>query len=183
VDHLVLRKKDVYSNPTSASFDEIKDDIKTVNDHCVKEGRPKVRTLIFVDDLSGLHVLHGGIYGSFPHFCNSARHAGTSLIVITQQPTSVTPAFRNNANCVIAFPTNRDEDIKWLIREYKMFNMDAKRMRALVIKAWRGMDHNGDEDDETNIGKHFLFIIYDPRKCTKYYSDFDYSVTPKSIKQ
>jgi energy-coupling factor transporter ATP-binding protein EcfA2 len=182
VDHLVIRKKDIYHEPTNSTFDEIKEDILIVNAHCKKEGKPKVRTLIMVDDLAGLHVLHGGRFGSFPNFCVSARHSGTSLIVISQQPTSVTPAFRDNANCIIAFPSNRDLDIRWLIKEYKMPNMDAQRMKTLILRAWRGVDDDGAEDDENNFGKHFLFIIYDPRTYTKYYSDFDYSVTPKTLK-
>jgi len=179
VDHLVKRKDDIYINPNNNTFSQIKDDLETVNEYCRKNGQPKVRTLVFVDDLAGLHVIHGGRFGSFPHFAIASRHCGASMIVIAQQPTSVSPSFRDNVNTILAFPSNRKKDIDWLVQEYKSINMTNKEMEDLVKKAWRGKELN----DYTEIGKHFLFIIYDPRSTTQYFSDFDYSITPKAIKQ
>jgi hypothetical protein len=183
IDHLV-KPTDVYENPKAGTFKAIADDIATVNDYCIKNNKEPLRTLVFVDDLAGLHVLHGGRFGDFAHFAVGCRHMDASLIVISQQPTAVSPAFRDNVNAIICFPTRRSQDIDLLIKEYKGLQMDKDQMKATILKAWKGnVKEEESNEDEISMGKHFLFIALDPRKQAQYFSDFDYSVTPRRVKQ
>lgn len=177
-----VKPKDIYENPKPGTFKLINDDIATVNDYCIKNGKEPLRTLVFVDDLAGLHVIHGGRFNDFSHFAIQCRHMQASLIVVSQQAKAVTPAFRDNVNAVIAFPSRRYKDIEWLIEEYKGLQMDKDEMKATILKAWKGNVKQEAEDD--SIGNRFLFINVDPRKPdAEFFSGFDYSVTPRRVKQ
>jgi ABC-type dipeptide/oligopeptide/nickel transport system ATPase subunit len=175
----LVNPKDVFLNPGTQTFKEIKEDLQIVSEYCKKQGKRPLRTLVFVDDLAGLHVIHGGRFGDFPHFAIGCRHLSTSLIVIAQQPTAVSPAFRDNVNAVICFPSNRQQDLEWLIKEYKGINMTKEEMRALIRKAWIGPGNKNEE----GVNQHFLTIISHPRMGNRYFCDFDWSVTPKLQKQ
>jgi hypothetical protein len=178
-----VKPTDIYENPKPGTFKAINEDIEIVTEFCKKQGKQPLRTLVFVDDLAGLHVIHGGRFSDFAHFCIGCRHMDASIIVISQQPTAVSPAFRDNVNAVIAFPSRRSQDVEWLLKEYKGLQMDKDEMKMTILKAWKGKVKKEEENDDS-IGNNFLFIALDPRKQeAQFFSGFDYSVTPKRVKQ
>jgi hypothetical protein len=179
MDHLVDRERDVYLHPNEKTFRAIQDDLETVHAYCKKQNKKKINTLIFVDDLTGQGIIQSGRLGDFGTLAVFSRHIGASMIVISHQATAVTPTFRDNVNAVIAFPSNRTQDVECLVREYRKITINPVKMRALVARAWKGP--NGKVTD--GIGQHFLCIILDPRNGVQYFSDFDFSVTPTTIKQ
>lgn len=176
LDDMILRPKDVHLNPNAQTFDTIKMELLQLQADLKKKGLPQIATLVFVDDLAGTNLIHGGRISGFANFSIQSRHIGCSVIVISQQATAVSPAFRDNVTSVVAFPGQRKEEIKWLIREYARYDLKNNQMEDIIISAWNGYKNN-----ENEWGKHFLTIFCKPREPIAYFADLDYHihVTPQ----
>ena len=171
LDDMILRPKDVYTNPTPQTFDIIKMDLLRVQKELKEKNLPSIATLVFIDDLAGTNLIHGGRISPFANFAIQSRHVGCSVIVIGQQATTISPAFRDNVTGVIAFPAQRKEEIKWLIREYARHDLKNNQMEEIIICAWKGYRQDCDE-----WGKHFLTIFCKPREPIMYFADLKYLI-------
>jgi hypothetical protein len=173
LDPFVRGGLDVITNPNKFTFANLKKDIIAVNERRAAKGKKAVPTLIFIDDLAGDNIIHGSRQGAFPNLAIQFRPLGISCILITQQATSVSPAYRDNVNAVIAFPSQREGEKKWLVSEYNM-GLRKGEMEAMIDTAWKGYGVH----DDSEWGTHFLFINAPARKPLEYYADFRYRLTP-----
>lgn len=171
LDSMISREQDIFTHPTSKTFEQIQENIELVSKKLKAMKQRSLRTMVFVDDLSGLNIIHGGRLGAFANFSIKSRHFDCSMIVISQQATSVSPAFRDNVTAVVAFPSQRKEEIKWLLREYTRHDFSDDHMKSLVTAAWRGKDKLEDE-----WGLHFFFVLCQARKPIRYFADFEYQL-------
>lgn len=173
-DDYINIETDVITDPTKEKLKAILTQINNVNRTFILQGKNPIKTFLFMDDLTGTSLIHGGRLGSLSEFATQYRHNNCSVCVITHQSTCVTPSVRDNALFVIAFPSNRKADQDWIINEYKCPSYDNDRVRKIILSAWRG----GRKDDR-EMGKHFVFIWQKQRDVIQYYSDFDYLVNFK----
>jgi hypothetical protein len=170
VDDMVIRSKDVYTTPDEDTFKQITNDLLNVRSKVKEHGLEDVRTLLFIDDLSGTKFIHGGRISAFAHLAIQIRHLGCSCILVSQQAKAVSPAYRDNINILCAFPSQRKEDIKWIESEYGRHDLKSSDMRSIIVAAWNGFG------DESEWGKHFLFVYCNPRGPVEYFCDFDYRI-------
>ena len=165
---------DVIETPNANTFLDIKMNVLQNRKSAKKKGQKPIATLLFIDDLSGENIIHGGRLGGFANLAVQLRPLGISAIVIAQQATAISPAFRDNITAVIAYPSDRKKDITLIHEEYAG-DMTTAQIRSLVKFAWRGGRH-----DNTEWGTHFLFILVRDRTPTAYYGDYKYKITPTS---
>lgn len=172
LDDLVDKDRDLYTNPDKYTFSKIKKELLQQNDYCDAKGIPRIRTLVFVDDLSGLSIVHGGRISAFANWAIQTPHLECSAIVITQQYTSISPSYRDNSNGIIAFPSTKKDDFILLQNEYGNPGYSDATMKELITEAWRGYGRK----DGKEWGKHFLFIHSPARAPIQYFADFNYSL-------
>ena len=172
LDDIVHPERDVWVDPNNETFIEIKSQLLNQAHYCREKNIPNLKTLVFVDDLSGLSIIHGGRIGAFANFAIQTRHLGCSCFVVTQQAKAVSPAFRDNVNAVLAFPCQRKDEIRWLEDEYASADFPNQLMRQMILQAWRGYGNKNCDE----WGTHFLFILLADRSPPRYFADFDYSL-------
>lgn len=168
VKHL-FNTEDIYTDPSTECLKKIIDEIKLFAKKARERNLPIPATLLLMDDLAGGHVLHTNRKGVFANFSIQSRHWNTTIIVISQQPSSIDPNYRDNAENVLVFPSEREDDCSWIIRSYgsKLIGRSISIPKILDI-AWHGGTDNPEE-----WGKHFLFIQAKPRQKTSFYIDFN----------
>ena len=168
VRHL-FKPKNVFTDPDEKCLEYVIKTIKAISTSCAKKGIVPPKTLILIDDLAGKNIIHGNRRGMFSNFVTQFRHWDTSFISITQQPKSLDPNYRDNVTDVIAFPSEREEEVNWLRQSYNSSVVSKKRsVENIIATAWRG-GRNGDEE----IGQHFLFIHSQSRELSRFFVDFD----------
>lgn len=141
--------------------------IKVTQTMRAAKGQPSIRFLVVIDDMAGTQQLHGGTRVSpFGNFAIQTPHLNTSLIVVTQQPTCVSPSFRDNAEYICVFPSEGLLEVDWLKRNFQSLLMETGEMRSVILTAWRGGKNNNQE-----WGKHFLVIEATPRKHSLFWID------------
>jgi hypothetical protein len=178
LDDLVNPSRDVWTDPEKDTFMEIKNQLLKQEEYCRINNLHPIKTLVFIDDLSGLPIMHGGRISAFANFAIQTRHLKCSCFVITQQAKAISCSFRDNVNAVIAFPAQRKEEIRWLQDEYSSADLSTSFMRSMIIQAWKGYGNSHCEE----WGKHFLFILLLDREPARYFADFDYSLHSTSKK-
>lgn len=151
-------------------FDSIKS--KALSD--MKKGLNMQPVLIFIDDCSGTQSVQTRRMGSFAHLAVQTTHWNASIVLITQQASSVDPNFRNNAENIIVFYAQGKRELNWLNNEYRTLRMAPDTMQRVMETAWTG----GTMDPREN-GKHFLFIRALPREPTRFYINFERQITFK----
>ncbi len=168
-----IQKNDIIYNITKDTIKQIFDDIKHLYEVCKAKGVPPQRTLIFMDDLAGSGLMHGGRRGAFANLAIQTPHWSLSIIVVSHQPTNTDPNFRNNAENVIVFPPDGEEELVWLRKSYQSLAMKNITMRDILLYAWSGSKSG----DISEWGKHFLFIHAQPRSHTRFFVDFNREIT------
>ncbi len=168
---------DVYTRATKEDFVLIYKSIKKIQEFNKSKGNAMQRILILVDDMAGTPALHGSRISPFAHLSIQTPHWSTSMIVITQQPTNVSPSFRDNAEAIVVFPSEGVLEVEWLYRCYSSLMMNEGDMKRIILKAWRG----GRKDNQ-EWGKHFLFIECTPRRHSQFWIDFDTRIYLKNEK-
>lgn len=164
----LVDEKNIWTGGNKNDFSGIHRYLKTSQDMRIKRGLPQKRVLILVDDMAGTNAIHGGRFSPFAHLAIQTPHLNCSLIVITQQPTSVSPSFRDNCEGVMVFPSEGILEVDWLKRSYQSLMMEENQMQKIILSAWRG----GRKDNE-EWGLHFLFIECLPRKHSRFWIDFE----------
>ena len=93
-------------------IDELQEAIRAAR----TEGEEGDRVLLILDDLAAENVVHegSGRQGEFADVANNARHIPLSVWVFTQNLTSVSPSFRDNADALVLFRTFNLDEIKIL---------------------------------------------------------------------
>jgi hypothetical protein len=162
---------DIIDEPTAKTFQLIKNNILRKRLQCKKEGTRMPKVLLFIDDLAGETMVHAGRQGHFAQLCIQLRPLDINCILISQQATAVSPAYRDNTTALIAFPACRMDEPEWIYRQYGGV-LTKKQIKELVYSAWCGVGNS----DDAEWGKHFLFVLIQPRKALEYYGDFKHKL-------
>lgn len=173
-------KRDVF-NATSESGENIMttifNQLKEQQNVAISKKSKEPNTLILIDDIAGNKIVHGGRHGAFPNLAIMANHYNASMFVLSQQPKAISPAFRDNLEGVICFPTLKEQDRKWLYEEYNGCMLKQKTFMKLVKQAWKGPGN----DHYNQFGEHFLFIVLPPRAAPRYFTGLTHELfTTKS---
>jgi hypothetical protein len=99
-------------------------------------------TLLLVDDAAAESATNKGNKGAFSRLCLAAPHLNLSIVGCFQRFTAASPAFRDNAEGLIAFQPSRVGDVKTIVDEYnpcpaRKGNRDL--INSVLEQAWR--DH------------------------------------------
>lgn len=172
---LVRRKEDIIQNYDKDPFPSLYRQLLNIKKKCIEKKYQMPRTLLLIDDMSGSKILHGGRLSAFAHLSIQSNHLSLSIFVLTQQVKSISPAFRDNLDGLIAFPMNREEDRDWLFKEYNGNMIRKKTFKKIIKTAWKGVGNEGYD----RYGQHFLFVHLPVRAPTRYFSDFNHEITPR----
>ena len=173
IRHL-FRRRNVFTEPDQKSLEFIVKSIKDIANLCAKKGIASPKTTILIDDLAGNSIIHGNRRGVFSNFVTQFRHYNVSIIVISQQPKSVDPNFRDNVCDTIVFPTEREEDVNWMKGAYNSSILRNKAsVDSIISSAWRGLKVGNDE-----VGEHFLYIHSQQRGVSRFFVDFNSEIVP-----
>lgn len=164
LDNKVNSKRDVFTEPDDTTFKNILKQLLKTRERCIEKNLPMVKTLLFVDDMAGTKYIHGGRTSAFGNLCIQSPHLSTTILCISQQPTAITPSFRDNVNAVMAFPSRKIADVEYLEGEFGGEVGSKLKIRSIIEKAWN-------YDDE--YGQHFLFVYSPPRSKSRFFIDFN----------
>ena len=140
--------------------------LKGVLREAMRTQRAGGRTLLIIDDCADQPILNTAYKGSLPNLINNARHYALSLIIITQNITSVTPSMRQNAECVLFFPTIKDGELECFLRERNPSWLQKGQLQDMTFDAHTRGPHS------------FLFQIIDA-EGSRHLSGFDQVYTPR----
>lgn len=101
-------KHHVFTQATDQVFDRI---FKILD-------RDKIPTLLYVDDAAAESATNKGNKGPFARLCLAAPHLNLSIVGCFQRLTQCSPAFRDNAECLIPFISSRVSDVDTLCQEF-----------------------------------------------------------------
>lgn len=170
---MVNPSRDVWTDLDTNPFATIMKQLLKQIEYAKAKGTAPIRTLLFIDDMSGSKMMHSGRITPLSHLSIQSRHLCLSIFILSQQPKSITPGFRDNTDGVIAFPPQRELDRAWLYQEYNGNAIEKQKFIDLIMTAWKGVDRK----DFLEFGTHFLFILLPFRSITRYFADFDYELT------
>lgn len=94
------------------------------------------KTLIIIDDCSGEQATNTGRKGGLPRMANNARWLKLSLVVITQNLSSITPSLRENAEALVMFNTLNVKEREYLYKERNPFGT-VSELEAIYLAATR----------------------------------------------
>lgn len=166
----LIAPEDIYHRPIhlkKETFAKILESIEKKNLEAKSKGNPLPRNLIIVDDLAGKKIIQGRGQGPFAHLAIQTPHISTSLFVAVQQPKAADLAFRLNCEFIIAFPFEGKISIEYMQEAYCTAILSHKKMKRILGAAWCG-----GKNDASEYGKHFLFILQQPRVHTRFFIDF-----------
>ena len=86
-----------------------------------KHHRDHAKTLIIVDDCAGKHATNTGRKGGLPQLAANSRHMGLTLVIITQNLTSVTKTMRDNSEGIMLFSSMSADEKDIMIKERNPF--------------------------------------------------------------
>jgi GTPase SAR1 family protein len=120
MDDIVQINRDVIQDAEENNpFQRIKGELIAMRKHCQKKG-VRIRVCLFIDDMAGTPILHGGLITPFSSLSTQMRNLDLSCLVLTQQPKLITPSFRLNSNYVISFPATTRNERDWLYAEMNL---------------------------------------------------------------
>lgn len=94
--------------------------------------------LLVIDDCSGESWTHpSGRKGILPVLTNNARWLSLSIVIITQNISSITPSMRENAEGFMMFQSLNAKEIDYLVEERNSLDGDRREMKALYHRAIR----------------------------------------------
>lgn len=168
IRHL-FRRENVFTTPTELNMKTMIQKIKTIIEKCEEKKIRRPNFFILVDDMSGSSIFHSNRKGIFSNFAVQYRHWNVSWVIISQQPSTIDPNFRDNLSSTIVFPSERRKEVEWLEDSYNSpcFGKE-KHMHQIMRFAWMG----GKETNE-EFGQHFLFIHSAQRGMSRFFVDFN----------
>jgi len=170
----LFRDRNVFTDPDQKTLEYVVKSIKDIANLCAKKGVAIPKTLILIDDLAGNSIIHGNRRGCFSNFVTQYRHYNVTIMVISQQPKSVDPNFRDNVSHTIVFPSEREEEVAWMKGAYNSSILrNRSSIEKIISSAWRGFKINNDE-----VGEHFLYIQSKARGLSRFFLDFDSEISP-----
>ncbi len=167
IRHLI-KQEDIYETLNIKSMQLIIDKLKNKYKLAKKTGAKPESALLLIDDLSGSSCIHGKRQGPFAHFATQCTWWNVTVIVITQQPMAVDPNFRDNAENIILLRDKGMGSYDWIRQAYTALDQDKELVRRVLLTAWQG-----GLGDNSEMGKHFLFVHAAPRGHTEFYIDFE----------
>jgi len=163
----LVKESDIYIKPNENVLRLIVVDIEKNAHTCKRAGLPPMPTLILIDDMAGSTFLHGNRKGVFANLSIQTTHWNLSIIVISQQSTSVDPNFRDNVEHSLVYYSEREDDYSWLKRAFNSSVLGDSNFREVVKFGWSG------GQGLKEYGKHFLYIKACNREPTKFFIDWD----------
>jgi hypothetical protein len=143
----------------------------------VKHKKKPIRTLLFVDDLMGTPI-QGKRLSALSNLTVQARHLDLSIIIVSQQPKYTSPAIRQNCDAYICYPPNGPSGKAFIFEELNGNCLDKDVFGKLILQAWRGYKRKDDKE----MNQHFLFVLIESRKPSRYFGDFTCELTPKKYR-
>lgn len=98
------------------------------------EKRRDERSLLIVDDCAADHGTNTGRKGGFANIANNARWINLSVIVITQNLSSISPSMRDNAEAIIFFRSLNVNEKEYLLRERNPYRTKGE-MESVLAQA------------------------------------------------
>jgi GTPase SAR1 family protein len=169
--HRVRGPRDVITEVTEDNLRRIIKQIITVYEQCEKANKKSPRTILLMDDLSGTKFYNSGRISTLSSFAVQCTHYNCSIFAITHQPTFLSPGLRDNSEIVIAFPSNRQQDLELLLREYRQIGLSKTKLIEMITMAW--------EAPKIKHKTHFLTILQKPGTSIEYFLDFDFKINSK----
>jgi hypothetical protein len=157
---------DVYTKPTDNVLRCIIVDLESKAHTCKQAGLCPMPTLILIDDMAGSSLLHGNRKGTFANLSIQTTHWNLSIIVISQQSTSVDPNFRDNTEHTLVFYSEREDDYTWMKKAFNSSVLGETNFKEIVKFAWSG------GGGLKEYGKHFLYIKACNREPTRFFIDW-----------
>lgn len=172
LDGMVKFERDVFEEIEEDTIDKIYHQVLSQVKFCKKNGKPLIRTCLFIDDCGSNKHIHGGRISNFGKIAIQLRHLNMSSIVIVQNPKLVSPNYRENINHCIFFPCHRMDDMVWIYNEFNSQLCSKKSFIKMLKRAW-----NGGNDDDSDDAVHFLYVFCPPRSKMRFYIDFATELT------
>lgn len=144
-------KKNVFTRVDDTVFEFIYQQLK----------RNPAPTLLFVDDAAAEAATNKGNKGSFSRLCLASPHLNLTIVGCFQRFTACSPAFRDNAEGLIAFAPTKTLDVDTIVKEFNpcparknnkdivskalQYAWDAPDMFAFIWRVKRGpvLFHSG----------------------------------------
>lgn len=125
----------------------------------------KERLLLVVDDCSADRSTNEGRKGSLARLANNARWlaGGMDMIIITQNQSSITPSFRDNAEALMMFESLNVKERKYLKDERNPF-AESKTMTDVLHAA--------------NQGPHDFYTQIITPEGVRHFRNWDQEITP-----
>lgn len=174
---MVKNEKDVFTQAEKGMFQKILKRLQKEKLLSIENNSPMIQTILLIDDFSGNRIVHSSSSG-VAELAVQIRHLNTSMIIISQQPKQTSNAFRQNCECLIAFPPTSREGFDWLLSEFNGNQFDKDLFFKICQRAWKGK-----RNDYEEYNTHFLFVLITARKPTRYFCDFNIELTPKPFRQ
>jgi hypothetical protein len=121
----------VFDSPSEDTYDLI---YRLCSPKSEKKLSP-VRTLLIVDDCSADGSTNKGRKGAFSRLANNARWLNLSMIVISQNMSSISPAFRDNAEGLMLFHTMNKKERQYILDERNPFPKNSSAMESILDSA------------------------------------------------
>jgi hypothetical protein len=166
IRHLV-RDACIYTDMGKDIMERVYKHIKELITKSHENKLPPPRICLIIDDCAGTGLIHGNRRGTFSNLSVQSTWWNLSIIAITQQPSSIDPNFRDNAEHILVFPSEREDDLTWLKKSYNGAKKNTNFVE-LVEHAWRG-----GRNDEKEWGQHFLYILSIARSHSIFFIDFN----------
>lgn len=115
--------------------DEVFEKIFKILDH----QKGSIKTLLIVDDAAAEGATNKGNKGAFSRLCLASIHLNLTIIGMFQRLTSASPAFRDNAECLVSFTPSKRQDITTIIEEFNpnpAITDNDDNVRRVLNDAW-----------------------------------------------
>jgi hypothetical protein len=122
----------LFTTATEDVFDHIKQQLFETNF--------ALKTLLIIDDQAGSPGLNAGRKGAFGQMIPNARHWNLSIVVMTQNVTSVSPTMRDNSDFLMAFYLSNTKEMDILKKEFNPSFMMKNAFVVLYYAALGGID-------------------------------------------
>lgn len=123
------------------------DRLRSILRRLSEDERARNRTLLLIDDCAGDSALNVGRKGPFATLSNNARHLNLSIIVLTQNMTSISRSFRDNVEALILFRTLHVRELALLVDEHNPYLGERKLLERVYHQV-------------TSQPHHFLFLLF-----------------------
>lgn len=121
----------------------------------IHENNFALKILLIIDDQAGVQALNSGRKGTFAELIPNALHWNLTIVVMTQNVTSVTPTLRDNADFLMAFYTSNSKEMDILKKEFNPSFLTKDAFLVMYYAALGGVERPQEK-------YAFLFVALKP---------------------